>query len=188
MGHLTFVTGPVRSGKSRWALERALAWGGGVVFVATYHPDPGDGEMRQRVARHQRERPQDWRTLEAPDSVSASLEALTPAPAGVLMDCLTLWLADRLELSDEAILEAWNQELAAFARAPWPMVIVGNEVGWSPVPDAPVLRRFRDLAGWLGQATAKAADEAWLLVAGCPVPLKQTRQGDLNPPLPGSRP
>jgi len=34
------------------------------------------------------------------------------------------------------------------------------------------LRRFRDLAGWLGQRTAAAADEAWLLVAGCPLRLK----------------
>ncbi|MFL5283285.1 MAG: bifunctional adenosylcobinamide kinase/adenosylcobinamide-phosphate guanylyltransferase [Rhodopila sp.] len=34
------------------------------------------------------------------------------------------------------------------------------------------LRRFRDLIGWLGQRTAAAATEAWLLVAGCPVQLK----------------
>ena len=52
------------------------------------------------------------------------------------------------------------------------LVVVGNEVGWAPVPDSPLLRRFRDLAGWLGQRTAAAADEAWLLVAGCPLRLK----------------
>jgi len=51
-------------------------------------------------------------------------------------------------------------------------VIVGNEVGWSLVPEHPALRRFRDLAGTLGQRTAAAADEAWLYVAGCPVRLK----------------
>ena len=171
MGQLTFVTGPVRSGKSRWALERARTWGEGVVFVATYRLDPGDGEMGERVARHQQERPAGWRTLEAPDGIAASLSALSPPPSGVVMDCLTLWLSDRLEQDNEAILEAWGAELAAFARAPWPMVIVGNEVGWSPVPDDPMLRRFRDLAGWLGQATARMADDAWLIVAGCPLPL-----------------
>jgi adenosylcobinamide kinase/adenosylcobinamide-phosphate guanylyltransferase len=92
------------------------------------------------------------------------------------MDCLTLWLSDRKDQTDEAILGAWARELAAFKAAPWPVLIVGNEVGWSPVPDAPALRRFRDLAGWLGQATAKAADEAWLFVAGCPLRLTP-RQG-----------
>jgi len=40
------------------------------------------------------------------------------------------------------------------------------------VPAEPELRRFRDLAGWLAQATAREADEAWLVVAGCPVKLK----------------
>ena len=165
------VTGPVRSGKSRWAVERGRTWGDGVVFVATYRPEARDGEMDQRVLRHRRERPASWRTLEAPRAVGEALAALSPAPDGVVMDCLTLWLSDRMEDPDEVILAAWREELAAFARAPWPVVIVTNEVGWSLVPEEPFLRRFRDLAGWLGQATAQVADETWLLVAGCPLQL-----------------
>ena len=170
MAHLTFVTGPVRSGKSRWAVERAKTWGEGVVFVATYRPGE-DEDMRARVARHQAERP-GWRTLEAPGDPAAALAALNPAPSGVLMDCQTLWLSDRLDLEDAAILQAWEAQLAAFRAAPWPVLIVGNEVGWSPVPERALTRRFRDLAGWLGQRSAAAADEAWLLVAGCPLRLK----------------
>ena len=172
MGRISFVTGPVRSGKSRWAVDHARAWGDGVVFVATYRPEAKDGEMDDRVRRHRQERPAAWRTLEAPADVAAALAALEPAPAGVLMDCLTLWLSDRMEEADEAILAAWQRQLAALAEAPWPVIIVSNEVGWSLVPEEPSLRRFRDLAGWLGQATARAADEAWLLVAGCPLALK----------------
>jgi len=171
VGRILFLTGPVRSGKSSWAVERAAAWGRDTVFVATYRPEPGDAEMAARVARHRAERP-GWRTLEAPRNVAAALESLDPPPSGVVLDCLTLWLGDRMEASDEAILQAWNGELEAFARLPWPVIVVGNEVGWCPVPADPALRRFRDLAGWLGQATAKAADEAWLFVAGCPVRLK----------------
>lgn len=172
MGRIAYVTGPVRSGKSRWAVERARTWGPGVVFVATWRPGEEDPEMAARVARHRAERPADWRVLEAPADPAAALEALAPPPSGVLLDCLTLWAADRLEASDAALLEAWDRQLRAFRRHPWPTVIVGNEVGWSPVPEDPVLRRFRDLAGFLGQAAAAAADEAWLLVAGCPVALK----------------
>ena len=89
-----------------------------------------------------------------------------------MLDCLTLWLGDRLEASDDAILAAWAGQLGRLHAAPWPVVIVGNEIGWSPVPGHPVLRRFRDLAGSLAQATAATADEAWLLIAGCPVRLK----------------
>jgi len=171
MGKIIFMTGPVRSGKSRRAVELARAWGDDVVFVATYRPDARDTEMRARVVRHRAERPA-WRTLEASRDVAVSLAALRPSPAGVVMDCLTLWLTDRLETDDAAILSAWAEQLSQFRAASWPVIIVGNEIGWSPVPEAPVLRRFRDLAGLLAQATAAAADEAWLIVAGCSVRLK----------------
>ncbi len=171
MGKLIFLTGPVRSGKSRRAVELAQAWGEGVVFVATYRADAADAEMLARVARHLAGRPA-WRTIEAPDDVAGALAALLPPPTGVVLDCLTLWLGDRLEASDDAILAAWAGQLARLRAAPWPVVIVGNEIGWSPVPGDPALRRFRDLAGSLAQATAATADEAWLLVAGCPVRLR----------------
>jgi adenosylcobinamide kinase/adenosylcobinamide-phosphate guanylyltransferase len=172
MGRIIYLTGPVRSGKSRRAVELGTSFGPGTVFVATYRLDPGDGEMKDRVARHQAERPASWRTLEAPPDVAKALAALSPAPDGVVLDCLTLWLGDRMDQSDAAILEAWRDQLDAFAAGPCPVVIVGNELGWSPVPEEPSLRRFRDLAGWLGQATAAAAAEAWLFVAGCGVRLK----------------
>lgn len=166
------MTGPVRSGKSRFALDLARSWGDHVVYAATYRLDPDDAEMVDRVRRHREERPPTWRTLEAPGDMAAALAHLAPPPSGVLLDCLTVWLAGRLEASDEGILEGWSRLLAQFKQAPWPTVIVGNEVGWSLVPGEPELRRFRDLAGWLAQTTAKEADEAWLLVAGCPLRLK----------------
>jgi adenosylcobinamide kinase/adenosylcobinamide-phosphate guanylyltransferase len=171
MGQLIYLTGPVRSGKSRRAVELARAWGDDVVFVATYRAAPGDLEMTERVRRHRAERPA-WRTLEAPRDVAAALAELKPAPSGVVLDCLTLWLGDRFEQSDEATVAGWGDQLARFRATPWPVVIVGNEIGWAPVPEQPALRRFRDLAGTLGQATAAAADEAWLMVAGCALRLK----------------
>ena len=171
MAKLIYLTGPVRSGKSRRAVELARAWGNGVVFVATYRPDATDAEMAARVSRHRAERPA-WRTLEAPAEVAGALVEIRPPPTGVVLDCLTLWLSDRLERSDKAIMSEWSALLTAIGTAPWPAIIVGNEIGWSPVPDSPGLRRFRDLAGTLAQHTAAAASEAWLMVAGLPVRLK----------------
>lgn len=172
MGHLIYLTGPVRSGKSRRAVDIARNWGGHVVFVATYRADPADAEMAGRLARHRAERPAAWRTLEAPHDVGAALAALDPPPAGVLLDCLTLWASDRFDRDDQAILQEWSAILAQFRTARYPVTVVGDEIGWTPVPADPALRRFRDLLGWLGQRTAEAATEAWLLVAGCPVRLK----------------
>jgi len=172
MRKLTYLTGPVRSGKSRRAVELACAWGEDVVFVATYRDSGDDREMADRLRRHRAERPATWRTLEAPDDVGTALAALNPPPTGVVLDCLTLWLGARFERSDEAIFAEWDGVLARLKSGPAPAVIVGNEIGWSPVPESAELRRFRDLAGWLAQRTAVAADDAWLLVSGCPVQLK----------------
>jgi adenosylcobinamide kinase/adenosylcobinamide-phosphate guanylyltransferase len=171
MGKLIFITGPVRSGKSRRAVELAKAWGEQVVFVATWRSAVDDAEMTERVRRHRAERPA-WRTVEAPASMSAALAAMAPRPSGVVLDCLTLWLSDRMAGSDDAIVAAWSEELRHATEAPWPTIVIGNEVGWSLVPESAELRRFRDLAGTLAQRTAAVADEAWLMVAGCGVRLK----------------
>ena len=172
MGELVFLTGPVRSGKSRLALEHAAAWGAAVVFVATYRADPADAEMAARVRRHRAERPPGWRTLEAPEDVAAALAGLDPAPSGVVLDSIVLWAASRFGQDDAAILREWDALLGGMRAAPWPTVIVGDEIGWSPVPMEAGLRRFRDLTGWLGQRTAAASTEAWLIVAGCRLRLK----------------
>jgi adenosylcobinamide kinase / adenosylcobinamide-phosphate guanylyltransferase len=178
MGELIFLTGPVRSGKSRRAVEIAARFGESVAFVATYKPDATDEEMRARVQRHQAERPRAWRTLEAPTDIAAALRELRPAPSCALIDSLVTWLAVKTgyggdpALDDEAILAVWDRELAAFLAAPWPVIVIGDEVGWSLVPVERELRRFRDLAGFLNQKTAAAASEAWLMVAGQAVRLK----------------
>jgi adenosylcobinamide kinase/adenosylcobinamide-phosphate guanylyltransferase len=171
MSELIFITGPSRSGKSRRAVEQAERWGGDTVFVATYRADASDLEMVERVRRHRAERP-GWRTLEAPADVAAALTTLSPPPSGVILDCLTLWVSARFADSDESIANAWSAQLSAFKAAPWPIIIVSNELAWGLVPPEPQARRFRDLAGTLAQLTAAAATEVWLMVAGCPLQLK----------------
>jgi adenosylcobinamide kinase / adenosylcobinamide-phosphate guanylyltransferase len=171
MSELIFITGPSRSGKSRRAVEQAERWGGDTVFVATYRADASDLEMVERVRRHRAERP-GWRTLEAPADVAAALTTLSPPPSGVILDCLTLWAGARFADSDESIANAWSAQLSAFKAAPWPIIIVNNELAWGLVPPEPQARRFRDLAGTLAQLTAAAATEVWLMVAGCPLQLK----------------
>ncbi|SDT05172.1 bifunctional adenosylcobinamide kinase/adenosylcobinamide-phosphate guanylyltransferase [Bradyrhizobium canariense] len=172
MAELIFLTGPTRSGKSHRAVEIAKAWGENVVFVATYRSDASDAEMAERVRRHRAERMAAWRTLEAPADIAQALADLRPTPSGALIDSMTLWLADRLDQDDGSLIATWERQLDGFCAAPHPVIVVGDEIGWSPVPMDKELRRFRDLVGLLGQRTASRASEAWLMVAGCGVRLK----------------
>lgn len=62
---LVVVTGPSRSGKSRWAEHLAETSGRPVLYVATGPDRPGDSSWRLRLQRHRRRRPAGWQTLEA---------------------------------------------------------------------------------------------------------------------------
>ena len=91
---LIVVLGGARSGKSAFALKLAREAGGRVLYVATAWP--GDEEMRWRVARHRRARPQSWRLLEEPLAVAQALAALLDDADIVLIDCLTIWVSNLL--------------------------------------------------------------------------------------------
>jgi adenosylcobinamide kinase / adenosylcobinamide-phosphate guanylyltransferase len=51
-------------------------------------------------------------------------------------------------------------------------VLITNEIGMGIVPENPMARAFRDIAGRVNQAIADMADEVWLLVSGIPVKIK----------------
>lgn len=172
---LTLVLGGARSGKSAYA--QSLCAGRSVLFVATAR-DEGDAEWRERIARHRRERPPAWRTLEEPLDLPAAIGATAPGET-VLVDCLSLWVSNLLhEERERAWAEAEDRILGEVQRlvsaaAGREAVVVSNEVGGGTVPEHPLARRFRDLLGRANQAVARAADRVVLLTAGIPLVLKE---------------
>jgi adenosylcobinamide kinase / adenosylcobinamide-phosphate guanylyltransferase len=168
------VLGGVRAGKSAFAVARARALGGRVVFVAT--AEAGDEEMAARIARHRADRPSDWRTVEAPVALPSTLTALDGEADVVVVDCLNLWVANLLvkrpELSDTDLLAETAHLEAVAARPRFTLILVSNEVGWGIHPETALGRRFRDALGVVNQAAARAADEVVLMVAGCPLVMK----------------
>lgn len=166
---VTLVIGGARSGKSRHAQAIAERHAGEPVFIAT--AQPFDAEMRDRISRHQADRDDRWRTIEAPIRLADAI-ARSDTPSGVvLVDCLTLW-ASNLLLMEEDIdghVRALDEVLM---QARGSIVIVTNEVGWGIVPDNALARRFRDVAGRINQSVAARADRVDLVVAGLALPLK----------------
>jgi adenosylcobinamide kinase / adenosylcobinamide-phosphate guanylyltransferase len=168
---LTLVLGGARSGKSRYAENLVMASPAPWVFVAT--AEPGDAEMAERIALHRRRRGEDWRTVEAPHSLSASL-ATIPGEAPILIDCLTLWLSNRMLTNADVEGEIALLE-AALDKRKGLVVLVSNEVGFGIVPDNELARRFRDLQGRLNQRIAARADRVILMVAGLPITVKEAK-------------
>jgi adenosylcobinamide kinase/adenosylcobinamide-phosphate guanylyltransferase len=163
------VLGGARSGKSALAERLALARGGEAVYLAT--AEPFDDEMRARVARHRQDRGAGWRTVEAPRDLAGALRAEDGPGRTLLVDCLTLWLTNRM--LDGADPEADAAALAgALAGLAAPVALVSNEVGLGLVPDTPLGRRFRDAQGRLNQRVAAACDLVLFVAAGLPLALK----------------
>ena len=167
--HILLVLGGARSGKSRYAQQRAEALAGERVFVAT--AQALDAEMAERIARHRSDRGDRWHTIEAPLALAPVIVAEASADRVLLVDCLTLWVSNLL-LADRPIEPAIAELRAALAAARGPVILVANEVGLGIVPDNALARRFRDAAGRVNQAVAAAADEVQFLAAGLPLTLK----------------
>jgi len=169
MPGFTLVLGGARSGKSRYAENLIAALPPPWMYVAT--AQAGDHEMAARIRAHRARRGANWRTLEAPRDLKSALAACENAPT--LVDCLTLWLSNlmQVEADIDAEIGVLEQSLAAAAA---PLVLVANEVGSGIVPEFPLGRRFRDWQGMLNQRIAARAERVVLMVAGLPLALKGT--------------
>lgn len=178
----TLVFGGARSGKSAYAEKLATASGKEVLYIAT--AAAGDAEMAARIALHRGQRPQHWRTVEEPLALAAALAEWRAPHRLVLVDCLTLWLAnlmfsDGVQYPEVGTIELplrFHEEraalLAALAVDCGDVVLVSNEVGMGIVPWGAVSRAYTDEAGRLNQAIAAVCDHVAFVAAGLPLMLK----------------
>ena len=168
------ILGGVRSGKSREALRVAASMprGSRGAFLAT--AQALDGDMEARIARHRAERPRGWATLEEPYDVVRACGSLAGSVDVVVLDCLTLWVANLLIRGDEdkSILAAGDTLAEFLAERRFTIVIVSNEVGAGVHPATDVGLRFRDALGGVNQRIAAAVDRVTYMVAGLTMVVK----------------
>ena len=166
--HLRFVLGGARSGKSAYAERLVTAHPAPWTYIAT--AEAFDDEMRERIALHRSRRDQGWRAIEAPRALVDAIRA-APAHAPMLIDCLGVWVSNRL-LEDADLAGDRAALVAALGERQAPTVVVSPEVGLSIVPENALARAFRDALGLLHQDVARMAQSVVLVVAGYPVLVK----------------
>ena len=182
------ILGGQKSGKSRRAEQLAQAWLGQssahrAVLIAT--ATPGDAEMRERIARHQRDRAArvpGLATAEEPLHLAQALLQHSEPGTLLVVDCLTLWLTAWLMPPEEPVASAVPRVseppvgplLDAIAQAPGPLVLVGNEIGLGVIPLGREVRAFVDALGRLNQDVAARCERVTLMAAGLPLCLKET--------------
>ncbi|MBV8247546.1 MAG: bifunctional adenosylcobinamide kinase/adenosylcobinamide-phosphate guanylyltransferase [Comamonas sp.] len=179
-----FILGGQKSGKSRRAEMLARQWLSAdprheAALVAT--GQAWDAEMRERIARHQRDRAErvpGMQTIEEPLDLAAMVRAHSTAQRLLVIDCLTLWLTNCLMPAEQNHAQTvdWATQLALFLEAveeaPGPLILVGNEIGLGVIPMGREVRAFVDALGGLNQQVAAHCDSVTLMCAGLPLALK----------------
>jgi len=167
------VTGGARSGKSAFAQEMAEQLPGPRAYLAT--AQILDDEMVKRVARHQSQRGQEWQaTIEEPYALDTSLIQASSGYSVILVDCITIWLSNLLlsQENPDIVLQKVDQLITSLPGCISTVIMVTNEVGLGIVPENPLARQFRDLAGFANQKLAAACDTVYLVSCGLPLKLK----------------
>lgn len=198
MGKIILVTGGARSGKSTFA-EELLKNEPSVCYLATSVVQPGDEEMKDRVAKHQKQRSKNWVTEERFKDIGQFLGENNQFK-GYLLDCATLLsinyfysmmvdlFGEDYALIDQKIAEfteeeknnmeakimtEWHKIIETARKLSGDLIIVTNEVGLGIVPENPFSRWFRDIYGRVNQYLGKESDEVYLVVAGIPLEIKK---------------
>lgn len=175
------VLGGARSGKTSFAERLAMRIGETPVYLAT--AEALDTEMRERVATHRRQRQGRFATLEEPLEVTDAIIRASKSHDVVLVDCLTLWITNLLAAGADVagLVEELAVALAQIKRTR--VILVSNEVGLGIVPDNPLARNFRDLAGAAHQRLGEICADVYFVAAGLPLTLKGAppASGEANP-------
>jgi adenosylcobinamide kinase / adenosylcobinamide-phosphate guanylyltransferase len=157
--------GGQKSGKSSLAEAKTLAIATDKpYYLATYDHSFGDSEMGERIDKHRSSRGKEFITLEESRDLSRVIESHQT----YLVDCVSMWILNRLDESEEALVA----EIEALGEIDANIVFVLNDVGSGVIPNDPISRRYVDLSGIIGQTLARFCDEVYEVKLGLEKRLK----------------
>lgn len=168
------LLGGARSGKSIAAQKLIQKVGRlhGLSTTTVVTAQALDAEMAERIMKHREERPASMNVVEEPIHLADAIASVGPS-AAIVIDCVTIWLSNRLIQGDstEMIEKSARAVAIGLSARPGPTVIVSNEVGLGVVPEHPLGRSFRDLQGRVNRMLADELDRSYFVVAGRLLPL-----------------
>jgi adenosylcobinamide kinase / adenosylcobinamide-phosphate guanylyltransferase len=185
---LIFVTGGVRSGKSSFAeklvLEIADVTGGQPNYLAT--GVPSDSEMKERIAKHQRDREvgkYGWKTIERSIQIGEIAADFNDEDI-ILLDCVTTLLNNELfsfeRTCNKALLIKAKENILTgitdIKNRAKTLIVVSNEVLQESLLGNELVFTYGRLLGQTHQHLVKEADQAFLVEVGIPIEMKGVRR------------
>ena len=186
---MILVIGGARSGKSSYAEKRIKEMQSSsneVVYIATAKLI--DGDMEDRIKRHQEDRSNEWHTIEQyKQFFNLETNQNFRQSNYVILDCMTIMITnimfdhytdfdtitnEEIEKLEVDIESEVNQLVEICRQFDKTLLIVSNEVGYGLVPSYRLGRIFRDIAGRMNQKIASKSSEVVLVTAGIPLRIK----------------
>lgn len=147
--------GGQKSGKTSAASQKTLELSSNKkpYYLATYDNSYNDSSMQDRIDKHLNERRDDFLTIEEPKDLTKVIEDNKT----YLVDCVSMWLFNNLELEEEVL----KQQLRDICKTKANIVFVLNDVSCGVIPFDNQSRRFVDFSGLIGQELVKLCDEVY---------------------------
>ncbi len=169
---LILVSGPAKSGKSKWA-EMLLNQDIDVTYLATSQTYPEDLDWVERINKHKTQRPDYWDLVETASDINRIISD-NKRNSAILIDSLGGFVSYHIDSNNDKWLMIKNEFLNTLTHRKTKIVIVIEEVGWGVIPPTQIGCRFRDRAGELSQHLQSISTESWLVLQGIAIDLKKT--------------
>lgn len=173
MADIHFILGGQSSGKTAYGLtiaEQYAQAGDGLTYLAT--AIIADNEMKKKSLLHVAERAarqKNWQTVEDGLHVPETIKKIHGV---VMVDSLALWLFNII-YDKQSVQQSSGALLTALQTSPAKkIIIVSDEINFSPVSGDKETRDFCQALGLLHQQIAKIANHVELMVAGLPLKVK----------------
>lgn len=180
------ILGGARSGKSTYAESLAKSLTDQVLYIAT--AIPFDDGMRDRIKKHQKNRPHQWKTVEKYRGFEdlVELDGFNGADV-ILLDCITVMITnlmmdeacdydqithEELDYIESRIMGQIDVLLEQLEASGKKYILVSNEVGLGLVPPYKLGNYFRDIAGRINQKIAGIVGDVYFVVSGIQVKIK----------------
>jgi adenosylcobinamide kinase / adenosylcobinamide-phosphate guanylyltransferase len=182
-GKVIFVCGGVRSGKSAFAEEIAVALSKKKSCSLHYIAcgKAVDVEMKQRIDRHQQDRRDSnagWKTWERPSQIGEIADQFTVRDI-VLVDCITTLVTNELFGEGDlpkGVTEKVVYDIKRIASNAGAVILVSNDVFCEPLSRNEIVKHFVHTLGAIHQQVTAIADTAYSVNKGIAVMKKERGQ------------
>jgi len=158
--------GGQKSGKSLLAEQKALSLAGDKTpfYIATYDNSYGDTEMQTRVSRHQKQRRDQFHTIEETHHLAEAVSE----NGTCLIDCISMWILNTLTWEEAQLFTELERIISKKAN----IIFVLNDITSGVIPIDATSRTYVDRSGIIGQQLAAICDEVYEVKLGIPIKLK----------------